>query len=243
MVARIACDAVFLDAGGVIVLPHRRLVTEALAGVGIHVDPASVSGAHYRAVWMLDHDRVLWGAPNAYLRALCDALGVSERHLSVAVTALSQLADRGRSGEILWSEATPHALRTIAALGRAAIKVLVVTNSDGHAAENLRDAGICQTTPGAGVTVTDVIDSTVVGSAKPDAGIFHAALRRAQANHTSAVHVGDMLHADIDGARAAGIVPIHLDPDRACRGRDHRHIRSLAGIWRHVSPVQARGTV
>jgi putative hydrolase of the HAD superfamily len=233
---RIPCRAVFLDAGGVIVLPHQRLVAQALAGVGIDVDASSVSGAHYRAVRRLDHDPLIRGSTDAYLRAFCDALGVSQRRSSVAVHALSQLADRDRSGEILWSEATPHALRMIAALQRAAIKVLVVTNSDGHAAENLRDAGICQTTPGAGVTVSDVIDSTVVGSAKPDAGIFHAALRRAQAKPTSVVHVGDMLHADIDGARAAGIVPIHLDPDRACRSRDHRHIRSLAGIWRHVAP-------
>jgi putative hydrolase of the HAD superfamily len=233
---RISCDAVFLDAGGVIVLPHHDLVADALARVGIEIDASSVSAAHYRAVRRLDGDQELRAAPGAYLQALCAALAVSRERLPAGVRALSRLADRGRSGEILWSRPAPHALRTIAALERAGIRVLVVTNSDGHAAENLRDAGVCQTTRGAGVTVTEVIDSALIGSAKPEAGIFHAALRRARAKPTSVVHVGDMLCSDIDGARRAGILPIHLDPDRACRRRDHRHIRTLNGIWRHVAP-------
>jgi putative hydrolase of the HAD superfamily len=233
---RIPCRAAFLDAGGVIVLPHHGLVADALARVGIHIDARSVSAAHYRAVRRLDRDPEWRGAPEAYLQALCSALAVSHERLPVAVRALTHLADRDRSGEILWSQPIPHALRTIAALERAGIRVLVVTNSDGHAAENLRDACVCQTGTGAGVTVTDMIDSAVVGSAKPDAGIFRAALRRADAKPTSVVHVGDMLCTDIDGARRAGIRPIHLDPDRSCRSTDHRHIRSLNGIWRHVAP-------
>jgi FMN phosphatase YigB (HAD superfamily) len=85
--------------------------------------------------------------------------------------------------------------------------------------------------------VTEVIDSGLVGSSKPDAAIFEIALERARATPGSAVHVGDMLCADIDGARAAGIDSIHVDPTRTCRRPDHRHIRSLRGIWRHLAPT------
>jgi putative hydrolase of the HAD superfamily len=235
----IRCQAVFLDAGGVLVLPHRSLVAEALARAGVEIDPGTVPGAHYRAVRWLDSDPERGRGPDAYLRALTKALAVSERRQAAAVRALAQLADRKRSGEILWSEPTPHAARTLAALERAAIRVIVVTNSDGHAAENLRDAGICQSTPGTAATVTAVIDSALVGSAKPDTGIFTAALRRADVTPTSVVHVGDSLRSDIDGARAAGIPPIHFDPDGACASAEHRHIRALHGIWRHVvAPAQ-----
>ncbi len=234
---RIACRAVFLDAAGVIVLPHRGLVTAALAHVGIEIEGSTVARAHYQAVRRLDRDPDLRGVPDSYPRALSGALGVADDRLTDAVAAISQLADREISGKIMWSEAAPHAQRTIAALGRAGIAVLVVTNSDGHAAENLRDAAICQTTAGAGVPIVDVIDSARVGSAKPDARIFRIALRRAGVPATSVVHVGDMLCADVTGARAAGIVPIHLDPGRRCRAREHRHVRSLGGIWRHVEPA------
>jgi hypothetical protein len=79
----------------------------------------------------------------------------------------ARLADRSLSGEILWSEPTSYAQDTIGALKRAGIAVLVVTNSDGHAAENLRDAGICETTPGASTVVTDVIDSALVDRRRP----------------------------------------------------------------------------
>jgi putative hydrolase of the HAD superfamily len=238
---RIPCRAVLLDAGGVIVLPHRALVTDALARVDIDVDASVVSRAHYATTRKLDRDGDLRGAPAGYLRTFCSELGVPAERLEDAVRAMSRLADRSAAGEILWSEAAPEAQSTIAALQRARIAVLVVTNSDGHAAENLRDAAICQTTAGAGATVTDVIDSALVGSSKPDVAIFRAALERVHVHPASVVHVGDMVSADVDGARAAGITPIHLDPYRRCRARDHRHLHSLSSIWRHVAPPSPVG--
>lgn len=237
---RIACRAVLLDAGGVVVLPDRGLVAGALARVGVEVDPSVVPRAHYRAVRRLDHDARA-GAPSfGYVPIFCGALGVPAERLSDAVEAISRLADRSLSGAILWSEPAPRAKSTIAALGRVGIATVIVTNSDGHAASNLRDAGICHTRAGAGVLVSDVIDSRCVGSEKPDPEIFRTALRRAGVEARWAVHVGDMLSTDVAGARAAGIVPIHLDPHRTCRAGDHRHVRSLNGIWRHV--VSSIGT-
>lgn len=232
---RIRCRAVFVDAGGVIVLPARGLIADALTRAGLQIDPSAVSAAHYRAVRNLDLDPALYGRPNGYLRAFCTALGVAPDRLSLAVGALRDLADRDVSGKILWSEEAPHALDTIDALMAAGISVLIVTNSDGRGAENLRDAGICQRGRGRGVTVTDVIDSALVGAAKPARAIFHAALARAQVRASSVVHVGDSVHADIEGAHGAGITPIHLDSARTCRGSDHRHIRTLKGIWRHIA--------
>jgi len=234
---RLRCRAVFLDAGGVIVLPHRRLVAGALARVGVEIDPERVPPAHYRAVQRLDRDAEARRAPDAYLRELCLGLDVSRHRLRPALGALCELADRSACGEILWSEPTPHALATIAALRRAGIGVVVVTNSDGRAAENLRDAGIFETSEGSEAAVAAVIDSGVVGASKPDPMIFHAALQRAGVDAASAVHVGDMLSADVDGANRAGIAAVHLDPARACRANDHRHLRSLAGIWRHIAPA------
>jgi putative hydrolase of the HAD superfamily len=166
---------------------------------------------------------------------LCDQLGVPPARSDEAYKTLCRLADRRLSGEILWNQPAPHAVRTIDALGRRRIAVVVVTNSDGHAAENLRDAGICQTGPGRGAPVAGVIDSVVVGVAKPDPEIFRAALALARVAPAAAVHVGDMVSTDVVGARAAGIIPIHLDPDRRCRVSDHRHVRSLNGLWRHLA--------
>jgi HAD superfamily hydrolase (TIGR01509 family) len=219
--------AVFLDAGGTVVLPERGLVADALSRVGIAIDPSSVPAAHYAAVRALDRDQVP-GGRDPYIEALCVALGASA---DSAVAALSTLGDRNRSGKVLWSEPTPSAVETITALRRAGVAVVIVTNSDGHAAENLRDAGLLEAT---GLTEADVVDSVVVGSTKPDRVIFEAALERAGVTADDVVHVGDMLSTDVAGAMALGITAVHLNPYRRCRRPEHRHVRSLAGIWAHL---------
>ncbi len=168
MSPRIGCRTVFLDAGGVIVLPHRGLVADALRRIGIEIDPEAVPRAHYRAVRALDRA----GAGTSYAAALFRELGILPGQTAEALAAWERLADRRRSGEILWSEPTPGAPETIAALRRRGFAVVIVTNSDGHAEENLRDCGF------AGVPV---IDSTLVGAAKPDVRIFEAALALAGA--------------------------------------------------------------
>jgi putative hydrolase of the HAD superfamily len=220
---RIQCRAVFLDAGGVIVLPRADLVVATLARAGIEISANKVAPAHYGAVRRLDRPTATGG----YVPAFCRELGVPQAQLQEAIDTITHLADRSLSGEILWSQAAPQAQRVIGAIRRAGIEVLVVTNSDGHAAENLRDARICDD--------CDVIDSALVGYAKPHPGIFRAALERAGVGPGEAMHVGDTVSADVAGAQAAGIVPIHLDPQRRCRDSEHRHVRSLAGLWQHVS--------
>jgi putative hydrolase of the HAD superfamily len=205
-----------LDAGGVLVLPDRERLARAAAGAGVMIDPGLVPRAHYRAVRAFDRAVAsgrleLRRSGEAYMGALSAELGVDRDALA---------------GAMRWRELTPGAPAVIDALRAAGLAVVVVTNSDGHGAENLRACGI-DTVP--------VIDSTPVGFEKPDPRIFSAALELAGGVEPDAVvHVGDTLCTDIDGARAAGITPIHFDPLRGCRAGDHRHIRVLAGVWRHV---------
>ncbi len=222
--------AVFLDGGGTIVLPDRRLVAGALASVGAEIDPGAVPVAHYEAVRAIDREQRR-GPADGYGPTFCTALGVPRALIGAAVSALSELGDRRRSGHVLWSEPTPGAIELIRDLRRAGFTVLIVTNSDGHAAENLAAAGILDRT---GLDGTAVVDSEIVGSMKPDRQIFDVALGLAGVEADETVHVGDMLSTDVRGASAIGITPIHLDPYRSCRSPAHRHARSLAGIWSHV---------
>ncbi|HEY4827707.1 MAG TPA: HAD-IA family hydrolase [Solirubrobacteraceae bacterium] len=224
MTGRLACRAVFLDAGGVIVLPDRHLLATALARAGIHIEADAVPGAHYLAVRKLDRP----STRQDYAAALFPQLGIVPGQTAEAIAVWERLADRARSDRVLWSEPTPGATETIAALRHAGLAVLIVTNSDGHGEENLRATGFAE---------VPVIDSTVVGAAKPDARIFEIALERAGVDAGATVHVGDTLINDVAGAQAAGVTPIHFDPLRLCRATDHRHVRSLPGVWRHVERV------
>jgi len=77
-----------------------------------------------------------------------------------------------------------------------------------------------------------ILDSAVVGVAKPDPGIFRIALDalNVPADGT-ALHVGDSLRYDVAGALAAGLQPVHMDPYRLCCAPEgHPHISSLAEL-------------
>jgi putative hydrolase of the HAD superfamily len=96
------------------------------------------------------------------------------------------------------------------------------------------------------VAVAVVIDSTVVGIEKPDPRIFTFALDALGVSAEDAagvVHVGDTIFADVRGARAAGLRPLHLDPYGDCPAApdDHEHVRSLADVAQIVRSSQEAG--
>lgn len=75
------------------------------------------------------------------------------------------------------------------------------------------------------------VTSGDVGAAKPDPAIFRAALSRAGVHPHEAVHVGDQLSSDVQGALAVGIRPVLLDRDgNHPRYRECPRIESLAEL-------------
>jgi len=80
-----------------------------------------------------------------------------------------------------------------------------------------------------------VVTSYEVHAEKPDPAIFRAALERAAVKPSEAIHVGDQYHADVLGARNAGIKPLLLDRDGFYHEvSDCPRIKSLAEITQHL---------
>lgn len=119
------------------------------------------------------------------------------------------------------------ALPEIAATG---VKLAIVSNSDGSVEQRLAEEGIAQVGRGPGTRVEAVVDSAIVGAAKPDPRIFEAALAAVSVPAAQVIHIGDSVSADVVGARAAGLRAIHLDPFLNCDLLDHEHIRSLREV-------------
>ena len=89
----------------------------------------------------------------------------------------------------------------------------VVSNASGQIADTLCRGGICQVGDGAGVIVRCVVDSHLVGVAKPDPAIFeHAAREFGGIERSRIVYVGDSVTIDVAAATAAGLRPVLLDP-------------------------------
>jgi len=87
----------------------------------------------------------------------------------------------------------------------------VISNWDSRLPQILKNTGLAE-------YFQFILASTVVGSAKPDAGIFEEALRLSGIPADQACHIGDEVHTDFEGARNAGLHAILIDR----KGGPHR---------------------
>jgi putative hydrolase of the HAD superfamily len=98
----------------------------------------------------------------------------------------------------------PGALELLAEL-RPRVSIGIVTNN--KVAEQEEKVGFL----GLGPFIDELVVSEEVGVAKPDPGIFRAALERLEVEAREAVMVGDSWESDVMGAVAAGIPAVWLN--------------------------------
>jgi len=225
--------AVLLDVGGVITTPDHSMLRRGLARAGCDPTAEAMDRAHYAGISALDAGFLETGQLDwrRYDAGVARSVGVPEDRLSDAVAGLQEawLGIRG------WRRIVPGALHGLRRLAETGVALGVVSNADGTVADQLVEDQVCQVGEGHGVKVAVVVDSTVVGIEKPDPRIFAVALDALGVPAEQAsqvVHVGDTIFADVAGARAAGLRPLHLDPHGDCPapGGDHEHVRSLSEV-------------
>ena len=227
-------EAVLIDVGGVLLLPDHDRIAAALAQADVNVDRDLLDHAHYAGVAALDQftegDREIWVR---YNRAFARACNTPEDALDDAV---EHLLNEFATGAV-WSRIIPGSVEALQDLAALEVKLAIVSNADGDTEQRLRELGICQIGPGTGVEMAAILDSTVVGVAKPDPRIFELALDSLDVPAESTMHVGDTPGADVDGARAAGVYPVLLDPFELHTDLDVERVGSLADV---VGLVQSR---
>ncbi len=236
-------SAILLDAGGVLVFPEPGRVLPLLREAGVDPDLATLERAHYRAMAIQDQQALppvsaSWWRD--YLVSYVAACGVIRDQCEPLAAEMAQRI-RGHAWVHVGLGAM-DGLRAVAALG---LPMGVVSNSDGTVESDLRRLGVCYVPaasdghgPAPGVQVGVILDSAVVGVAKPDPAIFRIALDALGVPaDRSVLHVGDSLRYDVAGALAAGLQPVHMDPYGFCPAPDgHPHVRSLAALAELVSP-------
>ena len=201
--------AVLFDAGGTLVTMDPALVGEVIEPVnGQRPDEARMLDAHYRAMaaisdntHLLDEGADVWWP--WWLGRFLEFVGVDPAPDVVAAMA----ARRG-----LWRRELPGSLDGVRRVAEAGFRVAVVSNADGHVADDLAAAGFD------GVFEV-IVDSTLVGVSKPDPAIFDFALEALGVAPDETWYVGDSRVFDHGGAEAAGlgafvlVDPIDLHPD------------------------------
>jgi putative hydrolase of the HAD superfamily len=218
-------DAVLLDAGGVLLLPDPDAMRRALAPLGVAPSDDLCRRAHYASTREIDRLGVVdWRAAD---RVIAEMFGVPADRLDEAFAAIEEVYVSERWAPIAGAN---HALLRLQAAG---VPLAVVSNAGGTMEQQLLTHRVCGVGPLDGedvAEVTIVVDSHVVGIEKPDPGIFEIALAELGIGPERAVYVGDTWYFDVVGARSAGLVPVHVDPERLCPHDDHAHVPSLAGF-------------
>ncbi len=233
-------DAVVFDIGGVFAIRHPAPVRRGLARAGFAVSEhdADFHVAHHHAVRRLaevsmdglqEHSPEFWvHFEQEYLARI----GVEDARLLDGVRAMRE--------EVFLKEPKPiwnyllqdniDGFHRIAALRPIAI----VSNNDGTAAQQMLDFGICQVGDGPLPSAAAIVDSTVVGISKPDPRIFEPALTALGTDPARTLYVGDTVHADVKGSRAAGMPVCHLDPYGLHHEFDHWRLPGLQALADHL---------
>jgi putative hydrolase of the HAD superfamily len=217
-------EAVLLDVGGVFFVPEHAPLEAALRRFGAVPTAEDLDRGHYAGIAAVDKMQSLdW---SAYHLAVAENCGVVAPHGDEAAASV-----REAMAVASWRRLLPGSLEGLRRLAATGVRLAIVSNSDGNAEAGLVGGAVCQVGAGEGVEVHVILDSHVVGIEKPDPRIFALALDRLGGIPPDrAVHVGDTVFADVVGARAAGIRPLHLDPHRFCPINDHEHVSSLDDV-------------
>jgi HAD superfamily hydrolase (TIGR01509 family) len=203
-------DALLFDLGGTLVSMDFEWMARELLALDIACESATLARSEISVRRLVSAKLAEENPPPVIFpffltSILTEVLGEPAENIDEVVTKLTPvLLPEGKSQK-LWSsvdQATRDALNEFSRLG---LRMAVVSNSDGTAEAGIKVLGLRD-------YFEVVIDSAVVGYAKPDPRIFQCALEVLGVEASRAIYVGDLYSVDVLGARAAGVHPVLLDP-------------------------------
>jgi putative hydrolase of the HAD superfamily len=215
-------DAILFDAGGVLVLPDPTVLAPLLSYFGGASGAEPHRRAHYAGMKAKSDADAPESSWDVYNEAYVATVGVDPVDRDEAARVL----DRTRYHHT-WRWVIPESRAALDRLAAAGVPMGVVSNASGQIEAMLR-RHTCQVGPGDHVEMRVIVDSLVVGVAKPDPAIFDHALHVFREFERERIaYVGDSVTMDVEASSAAGLHPILLDPYDDHRGADFERIASL----------------
>jgi HAD superfamily hydrolase (TIGR01549 family) len=219
-------DTVFLDAGGVLVFPNWIRVRDALARHGVTVDANTLATADARAKRTLDVASTFVGTTDRqrgwpYFNLVLAAAGIPQNAATDAALAdLHVYHDEHNLWEHVPADVGP-ALDRLRGMG---LRLAVVSNANGTLHRCLDRVGLAD-------RFEVALDSQLEGVEKPDPRLFQIALARLGARPDRTMHVGDLYHVDVAGARRAALqAAVLLDAAGLYEGVDCPRVATLDAL-------------
>lgn len=193
-------DTLFLDAGGVLVHPSWPRVSRALADEGVTVSAEALSRAEPFAMRALDDSTIVGTTDDQkrgwlYFNLVLREAGVP---LSTATDQSLEALREYHAAHNLWEHVEPDVVPALESLRTRGLRIVVVSNANGRLRHLFDRLDLSR-------WFDVVLDSHEWGVEKPDPRLFEVALERSGASRERTVHVGDLYHVDVSGARRAGL--------------------------------------
>lgn len=214
--------AVLFDAGNTLIWLDHPYVVQALRDHGVETTMEALMEAEYGAKLLFDalgrnselDDRA---RGRMFFAEIFRAVGVPESEFP----SLAQRLFTRHEEKNLWGNVRERTEDTLEELRRRGYRLGVISNADGRAEQALDAVGLRE-------HFELVVDSGLLGIDKPDPRIFqHALERMGGIDPHEAVYVGDIYEIDVQGARAAGMRPVLIDPLWKWGERDCERIRGI----------------
>lgn len=220
---------VFLDAGGVLIYPNWNRISAALATHGVDVAPAVLAAAELPAKRKLDQHPAVQATNDAGRGWLYFNLILAEAGLPLTPATEAALADLQvyHRDSNLWELMPAYVLPALAALRARGLQLVVVSNANGRLCSLLDRLRLT-------ASFDCVLDSHEHGVEKPDPRFFELALERSGARRETTIHVGDLYHVDVVGARAAGLRGVLLDEGGLYGDADCPRVKSLPELVQQI---------
>jgi putative hydrolase of the HAD superfamily len=215
-------ETLFLDAGGVLVVPNWQRVAEALSRHGVAAAAGCLAGAEPHAKRELD-------TPEGVRSSTDERRGWRYFHLVLAHAgiarseatddALAELREYHQAHN-LWETVPDDVVEALARFHRLGLKLVVVSNANGTVRAKLERLGLA-------AHFDHILDSQEEGVEKPDPRLFERALVRSGATRETTLHAGDLYEVDVVGARAAGLRVVLVDRASLYEGVDCPRVSDL----------------
>lgn len=193
-------DTLFIDAGGVLVHPSWWRVSDALARHGVPVTPEALARAEPRATRELD-EATLVGMTDDQKRGWI-YFNILLRHAGIARSPATDAALEDlrayHERENLWEDVGEDIVPALEAFRALGLQLVVVSNANGRLRHLFDRLDLTR-------WFDVLLDSHEWGVEKPDPRLFELALERSGADRARTVHIGDLYHVDVAGARRAGL--------------------------------------
>ncbi len=225
-----ALETVFLDAGGVLMYPNWWRISDALAAHSVSASPEILMKADPVARRELDDRRVIGGTTDASRGWLFFDLILKHAGVMPSDSTRAALVDLHayHTASNLWEYVPPDVVPALEALRARDLRLVVVSNANGTLRAHMDRIDLTR-------RFDWVLDSADEGVEKPDPRFFEIALARSGARKDTTIHVGDLYHVDVLGARSAGLRGVMLDEADLRPDADCPRVRSLDQLVERIA--------